>query len=114
MIGIYKITNPIGQIYIGQSKDIEKRFKQHKNEFMMTKLKFSFLSYGYENHSFEVVEECEKSELNNRERYWQEHFKTIGFCGLNVMLAFGNDKQCVGSYQRKYWKKIKPYNTTKT
>jgi len=31
MIGIYKITNPEGKIYIGLSKNIEKRFKNHKN-----------------------------------------------------------------------------------
>ena len=31
MIGIYKITSPSGKIYIGQSKDIEKRFKAYKN-----------------------------------------------------------------------------------
>lgn len=30
MIGIYKITNKInGKMYIGQSNDIERRFKEH-------------------------------------------------------------------------------------
>ena len=32
MIGIYKITNPIGQVYIGQSKDIKKRFTYYTNK----------------------------------------------------------------------------------
>ena len=32
MIGIYKITNKINnKIYIGQSKDIERRWKKHIN-----------------------------------------------------------------------------------
>lgn len=32
MIGIYKITNLINsKVYIGQSNDIERRFKQHKS-----------------------------------------------------------------------------------
>ena len=30
MIGIYKITNPKGKIYIGQSINIENRFKVYK------------------------------------------------------------------------------------
>ena len=31
MIGIYKITNKIsGKTYIGQSNNIERRFKEHK------------------------------------------------------------------------------------
>ncbi len=30
MIGIYKITNPEGKIYIGQSIDIDRRFKEYK------------------------------------------------------------------------------------
>jgi len=30
-IGIYKITSPKGKTYIGQSINIEKRFKEHKN-----------------------------------------------------------------------------------
>ena len=29
MIGIYKITSPIGRIYIGQSIDVERRFKNY-------------------------------------------------------------------------------------
>ena len=31
MIGIYKITNPIVEIYIGKAINIEKRITQHKN-----------------------------------------------------------------------------------
>jgi predicted GIY-YIG superfamily endonuclease len=33
MIGIYKITNPEKEVYIGQSTDIEKRFKTYKKQF---------------------------------------------------------------------------------
>ncbi len=34
MIGIYKITNKInGKCYIGQSNDIERRWKEHRNSF---------------------------------------------------------------------------------
>ena len=30
VVGIYKITSPSGKIYIGQSIDIQKRFKHYK------------------------------------------------------------------------------------
>ena len=70
MKGIYKITNLInGNIYIGQSIDIENRFKTHKsrafneNEREYEKpLYQAFRKYGLENFSFEIIEECEKEE----------------------------------------------------
>lgn len=31
MIGIYKITNPNGKVYIGQSIDLERRLYYYKN-----------------------------------------------------------------------------------
>ena len=59
--GIYKITNPKGAIYIGSSKHIEKRFAQYKNlrSNEQHKLRNSINKYGYENHNFEILEECE-------------------------------------------------------
>jgi group I intron endonuclease len=56
MQGIYKITNPIGQVYIGLSCDIEKRFYQHKLSKSNTKLCKSFKFFGIENHNFEILE----------------------------------------------------------
>ena len=34
-------------------------------------------SIGVENFSFEVIEECERSQLNAREDYWQKYFHAI-------------------------------------
>jgi len=59
MIGIYKIINPFGKIYIGQSVNIEKRFKTYKalskNVIGQTKLYRSLKKYGAENHKFEIL-----------------------------------------------------------
>ena len=79
MIGIYKITNPKKRVYIGQSIDIEARFKVYKREFGIgqTKLFNSFKKYGADKHTFEVVAECEVSELNEMERYYQELYNCI-------------------------------------
>lgn len=92
MIGIYKITSPNNKVYIGQSIDIERRFKKYKNNCRtQIKLKRSFNKYGVESHKFEVIEECEISELNNRERYWQEYYDVLNN-GLNCRLTETNDK----------------------
>jgi group I intron endonuclease len=65
MIGIYKITSPTNKIYIGQSVDIERRFKEYKrlNCKKQTKLYFSLKKHGVENHVFEILEECSQDNL---------------------------------------------------
>ena len=48
MIGIYKIISPSGKIYIGQSRNIDKRFQQYKrlNCAKQPRLYNSFIKYG--------------------------------------------------------------------
>ena len=75
MIGIYKIENLINhKCYIGQSKNIQARWKKHictsqnrKSKSYNYPLYCSFRKYGIENFSFEVVEECTVDELNDKE-----------------------------------------------
>jgi group I intron endonuclease len=88
MIGIYKITNPKGKVYIGQSVNIEKRWKAYKrahpNELRdQRKLLNSLIKYGSENHIFEVLEECLGNVTNEREIFWIEYFNSIKN-GLNI------------------------------
>lgn len=73
MIGIYKITNLLNRkIYIGQSINIQNRWEDHKyyssNEH--TALQAAFKKYGISNFSFEIIEECSKEELDEKEIYW--------------------------------------------
>ena len=94
MIGIYKITNPKSKIYIGQSIDIEKRFKQYQslcNSKSQTKLYRSLNKYGVENHIFEIIEECDLDLLNEKERYYQEFYDCVNK-GLNCRLTKSNNK----------------------
>jgi group I intron endonuclease len=82
MIGIYKITSPCGKVYIGQSTDINRRWSQYRFGYKnldnnTSKLFNSFRKYGIEAHNFQVKEECDINELNNRERYWQEFYDVI-------------------------------------
>ena len=72
--GIYKITNKInGHSYIGQSVDIERRWRQHINfpkENSKYPLYQAFRKYGIENFIFEIVELCSQEKLNEREIYF--------------------------------------------
>ena len=98
-IGIYKITSPSGRVYIGQSMDIERRFKGYKklnNCKGQSKLYKSLIKYGTLNHTYEVIELCEIEMLNERERFWQEYFDCV--CkGLNCALVKTSEKKMIMS-----------------
>ena len=36
-------------------------------------------SFGVQNFTFEIIQECDKSELDEREDYWQEMLKVKEF-----------------------------------
>lgn len=93
MIGIYKITSPSNKVYIGQSENIEERFNQYKKlSKKQPRLFNSFKKYGYENHVFEIIEECSIELLNERERYYQDKYEVITQKGLNCILTETNNK----------------------
>lgn len=87
MIGIYKITNKENNhCYIGQSRNIEKRWSNHiyhdksKNEYPLYR---AFRKYGLNNFKFEILEECNLAQLNEKEQYYiklyqPEYNQTIG------------------------------------
>ena len=84
-IGIYKIENKInGKVYIGQSVNIRKRFIEHRYRAYDKKdektydlyLYAAIRKYGKENFSFTIIEECKAEELNNREMYWIDYYKS--------------------------------------
>ncbi len=103
MIGIYKITSPIGKIYIGQSIDINNRISSYKNLKCknQTKLYHSLLKYTFENHKFEILEECEINVLNERERYYQDFYNSTSRNNLNCKLTKTNDKSGCLSIETK-------------
>lgn len=84
--GIYKITNIENNMcYIGQAANIADRWKQHIKRGIgaetptRNKLYPAMASFGVENFTFEIVEECERSLLNDREDYWQDYFHAKDF-----------------------------------
>lgn len=87
MIGIYLIKNKItNECYIGQSKDINKRWNNHKNNVGNSKYNlYSDISfYGLSNFDFSVIEECGISELDSREMYWIKKYQEDGYSLYNI------------------------------
>lgn len=103
MTGIYKITSPSGKIYIGQSIDILKRKKNYSNKTCRGQVRLyrSIQKYGYKNHKFEVIEECDMDQLNEREILWQEFYKSTSNKGLNCLLVKTSTKKAVFSKETR-------------
>lgn len=87
--GIYKITNQeTKECYIGQSVDIGKRFKDHAkcgldiDRPQGNKLYQSMIDYGLWNFSFELLEECSKELLNEKEKFYISLYQSKDF-GFN-------------------------------
>ena len=81
--GIYKITNlTSSQVYIGQSVNIQDRVKQHIKCGLgidapaMNKLYKAMQDDGVWNFSFELMEECPRDQLNEKERQWIEMYQS--------------------------------------
>jgi group I intron endonuclease len=88
MVGIYKITSPTGKVYIGQSWNIENRWKGHKKRCHKGLLSNSFKSHGVDNHKFEIVHllpnDVEQDVLDNYEQLYMDAYKDCGITLLNI------------------------------
>lgn len=79
-IGIYKYENKLnGHIYIGQSQDIETRYKQHLYDAENrpergTGIDIAIKKYGIENFTFEIIELCAIEELDHKEKFWISYY----------------------------------------
>ena len=103
--GIYRIIFPNGKSYVGQSVDIYDRYRGHyrsshpekytSKNCRDTNLPVHLAMAKYENigegYSLEILEECSKDELDEREKYWIKNFHSdINENGYNV--ASGGQK----------------------
>ena len=86
--GIYKITSLQDEkCYVGQAANIAERWRQHTKrgvgaeDWTQNKLYPAMYSLGVENFSFEILEECDRSELNDKEKFWQQvyHAQDFGY-----------------------------------
>jgi group I intron endonuclease len=90
MIGIYKITSPTGRVYIGQSWNIERRFKQYKKSLGAKQIKLfnSISKHGIESHVFEIIheflEQIDQKTLDDHEILYWNQYKNLGIDVLNT------------------------------
>ena len=84
--GIYKITNIENKMcYVGQAANVADRWRQHIKRGLgaeaptKNKLYPAMQSFGVENFTFELVEECPREKLDEREDYWQDYFNAKEF-----------------------------------
>ena len=80
--GIYKITNLINsKVYIGRSTNVLKRWTQHRYKLLNgvhynPHLQSAFDTHGEINFTYEIIEECTKDELNQKEIFWIAQFNS--------------------------------------
>ena len=81
--GVYKITNITNKkSYIGQSTDIAARWGAHLKTSLgldgcsHTRFHDALNNEGVQNFTFEILEECEKNELNDREKFYIAFYET--------------------------------------
>jgi group I intron endonuclease len=85
--GIYKITSPTNRIYIGQSVSIETRICKYRNLKCKEQpsLYRSLVKYGWEAHSVEIIETCDKCELDLLEvKYINQYNSCSPKIGMNI------------------------------
>ena len=86
---IYKITSPIGKIYIGQTKNYKKRMYDHchgrknkRNSIIHNAIK----EYGKDNMVFEKIVRCETRDIANKlEKHFIKLYNTIAPNGYNIL-----------------------------
>ena len=89
--GIYKITNIItGECYIGQAADVASRWSEHAKCGLGidtpagNKLYKAMQEYGLQSFSWELLEKCDRAELNEKERYYIGLYDSVNY-GYNIL-----------------------------
>ena len=113
--GIYKITNTItGDFYIGSSKDINRRWADHKKPSSLKKhpnnpMYLDMRKYGVDKFVFEILAEVEENFLKETEQQFIERlnptYNSNRANGLDIERRKKAQKEYEKSDKRKKYKK---------
>lgn len=110
--GIYMVLNSVNlRSYIGMSIDIQSRWEDHVSPRSLRRnhtLAKAFRKYGIEAFMFCVLEECQETDLAERERYWiskwsPEYNMTEGGDGQWGRLLSEKSRQQIAEKLRIRW-----------
>lgn len=103
---IYKATCTIsGKSYIGQTVNFENRKKQHiwaTDDYVFHK---AIRKYGKENFNWEILEECEVNQLDEKEIYWIAYYDTYNN-GYN-MTEGGDNATALENWKKTHKDEVK-------
>ena len=104
--GVYKITNTVtGDFYIGSSKDVKRRWVQHKkpsvwNKYPNNQMYLDIQKHGVDKFEFQVITEVKPESLKETEQQLIELLKPT----YNNINAKGLDIERQKEYQKEYKK----------
>ena len=110
--GVYKITNTVtGDFYIGSSKNIKKRWVQHKcpsswKRYPNNPMYLDFQKYGVDSFDLQILEDVEIDYLKESEQKFIDKLQPT----YNSNRANGWDVERRKEYQKKYDKKYYQQN----
>lgn len=110
--GVYKITNTVtGDFYIGSSKNIERRWKAHKEPSRWSNnpnilLYRDFQKYGVDKFEFQILANVEPDQLKEAEQQFIEKLQPT----YNNHRAKGLNTERINRSSKNYYSKLCSYN----
>ena len=110
---VYKITNTItGDFYVGSSKDVKQRWKQHKRKSTWkncpnSPMYLDMQRYGVEKFEFQILEEAEIGQLKEKEQQFIETLKPTYNTNRSNVWDIKIYKYYQKQYQKEYGKEYR-------
>ena len=115
--GVYKITNTVtGDFYIGSSKDVKKRWREHKcqstwKKYPNKQLYLDMMKYGLNKFELQILAEVEAEQLKEKEQEFIETLKptynNYNAKGWNIERKKEYHKEYQKEYQKEWYKSDK-------
>ena len=90
--GIYSLTHvATGKRYVGQSINIEARWRQHQKGRDLSAIGAAIAKHGWSAFLAEVLQECPRDGLNEAEARWIARLGTLSPAGYNLRTGGGQN-----------------------